>query len=146
MKIETLRTRMPLSKLGETTLVVMIGQIELEVGEVVHVANKATKEHMSNMVVQNLIHTKIMDTPSMIMDVFDCPRHTAFRQMISSAARTGMPAETLITVVMVGEDEVVSDPASLETEYEGEWDELTSDDDIPELVYPFEDVDEDADE
>ncbi len=136
MKNTVIRTQIPWQQLGEVHLAIAVGNLAVDVGEIVNVRDMTDKRRYNDQFVRDVLHVQIMDTPQAVCEAYGCAQPDAFRRLLVERTTIGIPAEAIITIVMLG------DPESAPPLYaeEEEISDLSIDEDIPEMVFPREDL------
>lgn len=132
------RTRMPVMPIADGHVAVLVGTPKVPTGQCITVRDLSSMETHRDMYVTDVLVTTILDMPDDVLDAFQCSNFSEFRMALSTKIHTALPAESFVTIIIMGElNDMEADEVSFE--------DATDDDDILPLVLPDFDVDVEVD-
>lgn len=140
MKNRLFKSFLPVGSIGntETKVLLSIGEIDVEIGEVIDVLDVPTRNRYRDEYVLDVRSTRIEDIEDEILDAWGYSRFTELREALTERLQVTIPSTTMVTVVITGSPETDLTAGT----YEEPLEDVTSDDDIPDLVFPTEDLED----
>ena len=134
-----LKTRLPIVTVGDTTLTILVGTPEVEVGAEVTLRDLSTMEAHRGLVVKDVMVYSIIDMPDDILTTLGHQNFGSLRAMMTERFNVGIPAEARVTIVALSD-------GSTSLAYEDKEVVDMSDDDILPLVLDLPEEEEEEEE
>ena len=129
-----IKTRLPVKDYDGQKLAMVIGTPLLELGQTVNVRDLSLMFTHRDLVILDVMVTPILDTPKFVLETFGYPTFTDLRHALAMVANVSLPAESFISVIVLGNKEEWEDPIAPlveeeEEDTEIEWDDFPADED-----------------
>lgn len=98
---KTLITRIPTADVDGSQLMIYRGTEEVLLGEVVTV--QISGQETFDAYVRDIVICSILDTPREYLDIFAFPNQRALRSFISLSEGISLPAETMVTFIVLAD-------------------------------------------